>query len=124
MIFNFELDLLVRLARDISEDIIKQGRVYMDLNEPKNALKCFEAARTLNTTANDMDTLNPKVYVHLRILNGSTGLIQQTIDMMNRQPQPSSETNSQQSQTSEIDEQLSQESQMSQEDEQVSQQES
>ena len=30
MIFNFELDLLVRLARDISEDIIKQGRAYMD----------------------------------------------------------------------------------------------
>jgi hypothetical protein len=108
MIFDFELDLLVRLARDISEDIIKQGRVYMNLNEPENALKCFEAAQTLNMTANTMDRLNSAFYVHLRILNGSTGLIQQAKDMLNEQQQPPSEENAQQSQTSEDDEQLSQ----------------
>jgi hypothetical protein len=108
MIFNFELDLLVRLARDISEDIIKQGRVYMDLNEPKNALKCFEAAQTLNMTANTMDRLNSSFHAHLRILNGNTGLIQQAKNMLNEQQQQPSEANEQQSQTPEDDHQLSQ----------------
>ena len=35
--FDHETDLLVRLARDISDDIIKQGEIYLDI---KDARKC------------------------------------------------------------------------------------
>jgi len=112
-IFNMEIDLLVRLSRDISKDIIKQGIEYMKLNYPKDALKCFETARTLNMTANSIDTLNPPVYENLRRLNGyngEIGLIKQAEDMLNQkqQSQSSEENEQQQSQTSEEDEQLSQ----------------
>lgn len=83
-IFNFELDLLVRLARDISVDIIKQGREYLNMpNEARNALKCFEAAETLNITANDLDQPGSAYYDNLRILQGETGLIQQAKNKMN-----------------------------------------
>jgi hypothetical protein len=88
-VFNNEIDLLVRLTRDISQDIINQGKAYMNLNEPKNALKCFESARILNETANTIDTLNDPFLEHLRILNnhgGNIGLIQQARDMLNQQP--------------------------------------
>jgi hypothetical protein len=117
-IFDFELDLLARLARDISKDIIQQGEVYMRLNEPKNAWKCFENARILNMTANASDTFNTPFYGYLRMLNGfdgNIGLIRQAEDMLNQQPsnentqQPQPpEENQQQSQPSEEDEQLSQ----------------
>jgi hypothetical protein len=111
-IFNMEIDLLIRLTREISKDIIEQGKGYMNLNDPKNALKCFETARTLHMTANRIDTLNPSVYEVLRMLNGyagNIGLIQQAQDMLNQQQQSqTSEENEQQSQTSEENEQLSQ----------------
>ena len=85
-IFDFELDLLVRLARDISDDIIKQGREYLNnLNEPHNALKCFEAAQTLNITANALDQSGSSYYEDLRILQGDTGLIQQAKNKLNSQ---------------------------------------
>jgi hypothetical protein len=112
-IFNIEIDLLVRLSRDISKDIIKQGIEYMKLNYPKDALKCFQTARTLNMTANSIDTLNPPVHENLRTLNGyngEIGLIKQAEDMLNQQQQSQSseENEQQQSQTSEENDQLSQ----------------
>jgi hypothetical protein len=112
-IFNNEIDLLVRLARDISTDIIKQGKEYMKLDYPKDALKCFETARTLNVTANATDRLNSPAHEDLRILNGflgSIGLIKQAENMLNqqRQSQSSEENDQQLSQTSDEDEQLSQ----------------
>ena len=102
IIFDFELDLLVRLARDISNDIISQGKEYLNnLNEPKNALKCFQAARTLNITANTLDRLNSSFYEHLRMLEGENGLIRQAENMLDPQRPP--DENEEQVQTTEVD---------------------
>lgn len=89
-VFNFETDLLVRLARDISEDIIKLGESYLAVEDAKSALKCFEHAVTLNEDANRIDTMNPPCLVYLNKLRGSRnnpGLIQRAQDMANRQNQ-------------------------------------
>ena len=85
--FNFETDLLVRLARDISKDIITQGEGYLEIDDAENALKCFEHVSTLNNDANRIDTLNPPCLVYLKQLNGdgnNVGLIQRARDMLNR----------------------------------------
>jgi hypothetical protein len=87
-IFDHEIDLLVKLVRDISKDIITQGKVYIDLEDAKCALKCFLHAQTLNVTANRVDTLNPPYNGQLRELenHGSNiGLIQQAENMLNQQ---------------------------------------
>jgi tetratricopeptide (TPR) repeat protein len=86
--FDFETDLLVRLARDISSDIIKQGEIYLQIQDAKNALKCFEHALTLNNNANQIDTLNPASLTYIKQLNGygnNIGLIQRARDMLNQQ---------------------------------------
>jgi hypothetical protein len=86
--FDFETDLLVRLARDISSDIIKQGEIYLQIQDAENALKCFEHSFTLNNNANEMDKLNPPCLKYLKQLNGygnNIGLIQRARDMLNQQ---------------------------------------
>ncbi|CAF0742365.1 unnamed protein product [Didymodactylos carnosus] len=87
--FDFEIDLLVRLARDISKDIINQGKMYMmDLQDPTSALRYFESARTLEERANARDTLNHPFHEHLKMLNGEqnkTGLIAQAREMQQQQ---------------------------------------
>ena len=57
LMFNHETDLLARLARDISKDIIQQGKDYIEVNDPKDALKCYELALTLNIKANQLGLL-------------------------------------------------------------------
>ena len=87
-LFDHETDLLVRLARDISSDIIKLGQTNMNLNDGKNALKCFEHALTLNNDANRIDKLNSACLVYLNQLRGNSdnvGLIQRARDILNRQ---------------------------------------
>jgi tetratricopeptide (TPR) repeat protein len=86
--FNHETDLLVRLARDISGDIIKQGKIYMDIPEPKNALKCYDQALILNNEVNRIDTLNDPCYIYIREINGdglNVGLIQEAQYMLYQQ---------------------------------------
>lgn len=86
--FDHETDLLVRLTRDISSDIIKQGETYLAIEDAENALKCFEHALTLNNDANQIDTLNSPFLVYLKQLNGDgnhVGLIQQARNKLNQQ---------------------------------------
>ncbi|CAF0774088.1 unnamed protein product [Adineta steineri] len=88
--FNHETDLLVRLTRDISKDIIKQGEIYMNIYDLGNALKCFEHAVTLNVKANQICLPEDISWDSLRKLNGhgnSIGLIQQARDMQNQEQQ-------------------------------------
>jgi hypothetical protein len=96
--FNHETDLLLRLARDISSDIIKQGELYMNFGEAENALKCFQIASTLNIAANKIDELTVPCLTYLKKLNGdrnNMGLIQRANDMLNQQQrQPIDEENS------------------------------
>ena len=86
--FDHETDLLVRLARDISSDIIKQGEMYLKIDDAENALKCFEHALTLNNNANKVDRPNPACLTYLKQLNGNghdVGLIQRARNMLNQQ---------------------------------------
>jgi len=92
--FDHEADLLVRLARDISEDIIKEGLLYMVVNEPENALKCFEHSLSLNVKANQMSNRGDHCFIYLKQLNGhgnSIGLIQKAKDMLNQRQKQSEE---------------------------------
>jgi tetratricopeptide (TPR) repeat protein len=94
--FDHEMDLLLRLVRDISSDKIKEGEIYMSLGDAKDALKCFEIASTLNITANTIDELNVPCLTYLKKLNGdrnNMGLIQRANDMLHQQ-QPIDEENS------------------------------
>jgi hypothetical protein len=86
--FDHETDLLVRLARDISDDIIQQGQIYLDINDAKNAHKCSEQASNLSNTANEIDKLNGPYLACLKKLHGdgnNIGLIQQAKTMMDQQ---------------------------------------
>ena len=58
-IFTSELDLLVRLTRDISTRIIIQGEDYLNLYCATDALKCFENAEKLEVTAKRSILSNP-----------------------------------------------------------------
>jgi tetratricopeptide (TPR) repeat protein len=89
--FDHETDLLVRLARDISSDIIKQGEMYLQIEDAENARRCFEHALTLNNNANEIDTLNSPCLKYVKQLNGddnNIGLIQRARDMLQQQQQP------------------------------------
>jgi hypothetical protein len=78
--FDFELDLLIRLARDLSNKIIEQGKAVLNDN-PRAALSYFECARTLAETAVKRDTpsdptdMHRPSTTHRRILDGEDGLI-------------------------------------------------
>jgi hypothetical protein len=86
--FDHETDLLLRLARDISSDIIKQGEIYLAIQDAENALKCFEHSLTLNVNANEMDNLHGACLIYIKQLNGDSnnvGLIQQAKTMLYQQ---------------------------------------
>ncbi|CAF1245069.1 unnamed protein product [Rotaria sordida] len=85
--FNFPTVLLVRLTRDISAYFIKQGKMYLQVDAPQNALTCFNHARNLEIQANERDkgklnsnTKEPNCShidfrEHLDMLEGDGGLI-------------------------------------------------
>lgn len=79
--FDHETDLLVGLARDLSNDIIQLGQSYMQLLDGENARKCFVTAETLEISANEIDKLHSPLLSRLRLLQGNNGLIQQARDI-------------------------------------------
>lgn len=79
--FDHETDLLIRLVRDSSNDIIRAGRAYMQLDGGESARKCFVTAETLEISANEIDKPNRPCLLNLRLLQGGNGLIQQARNM-------------------------------------------
>ena len=78
--FDFDLDLLIRLARDLSNKMTEAGRAVLNDN-PRAALSYFECARTLAEKAVERDTpsdpndmYRPSTS-HRHILDGDEGLI-------------------------------------------------
>ena len=78
--FDFDLDLLIRLARDLSNKMTEAGRAVLNDN-PRAALRYFECARTLAEKAVERDTpsdpndmYRPSTS-HRHILDGDEGLI-------------------------------------------------
>jgi len=83
--FNHEIDLLVQLIRDISNDIIVQGRIYLQLEDAQCAMKCFEYALQLNLNANQIDTFHNPYLKYIDELIGdenNIGLIQQAKNIL------------------------------------------
>jgi hypothetical protein len=80
--FDFEIDLLLRLSRDLSNELIEQGKRLLNDN-PESALKYFESARSLAEKAVERDTPKDKndphrpSTTHRKILDGENGLIEQ-----------------------------------------------
>ena len=78
--FDFELDLLIRLATALSSKMIEQGKAVFDDN-PRAALSYFECARTLAEKAVERDTpsdpndMHRPSTKHRTILDGEDGLI-------------------------------------------------
>ncbi|CAF0719013.1 unnamed protein product [Adineta steineri] len=79
--YDHETDLLIRLVRDASNDLMKLGQSYMTLNDGESARKCFVTAQTLEIQANTTDTLHASLLVRLKLLEGDNGLIQKARDM-------------------------------------------
>jgi hypothetical protein len=85
--FDHQIDLLVRLMRDISEYFIKQGSIFLEHDDPHNALKYFNHAWNLEKRANEKDKMKPNTKStekppvqhdyrrHLDLLEGENGLI-------------------------------------------------
>ena len=81
---DFELDLLIRLARDMCREFIEEGKKLLNVGHAAMALKYFEYALSLGDKAYNLDL--PKdpqkdrhrpSAEHRRILSGSNGLIVQ-----------------------------------------------
>ena len=78
--FDFELDLLIRLATELSNKMIEQGKAVLNDN-PRAALSYFECARTLAEKAVERDTPSDPTDTHRpstkyrKILDGEDGLI-------------------------------------------------
>ena len=92
--FDHETDLLVRLTCDISSDIIKQGEIYLEIDDAESALKCFEHALTLNNNVNEVDRPNTPYRRYLKQLNGDghdVGLIQRAKYRLDQQQQSKNE---------------------------------
>lgn len=81
-IFDFPLTLLIRLARDLANLVIEEGKKVLQ-SDPVSALNYFECARTLAETAVARDTplspgdLHRPSTKHRDILDGDNGLIAQ-----------------------------------------------
>jgi hypothetical protein len=85
--FDHQVDLLVRLMRDISDYFIQQGKAYLNLEDAHNALKYFKHAWNLETRANEKDKMKPNTKstekppvqpdfrLNLDLLEGENGLI-------------------------------------------------
>lgn len=85
-IFNHHMDLFVRLLRDVSADLAKQGQNYLEKNEPITALAYFRRAHILQITANSQGDSNDHYSGLLRLLEGDgdhTGLIERASMMIN-----------------------------------------
>ena len=80
--FDFPLTLLIRLARDLADLVIEEGRRVLP-SDPVSALNYFECARTLAETAVARDTpMHPNdshrpSTRHQAVLDGENGLIAQ-----------------------------------------------
>ena len=81
---DFELDLLIRLARDMCREFIEEGKKLLNIGHAAMALKYFEYALSLGDKAYNLDL--PKdpqkdrhrpSAEHRRILGGDNGLIAQ-----------------------------------------------
>ncbi|CAF1942361.1 unnamed protein product [Rotaria magnacalcarata] len=82
IMFDFEIDLLLRLSRELSNQLIENGRNLLG-TDPHSALKYFECARALAEKAverdapkDEKDTHRPSIS-HRRLLDGDNGLIAQ-----------------------------------------------
>ena len=77
-IFNHEVDLLVRLCRDLSLEMINRGIDLLREDMPVEAKNLFQRARNLERAANDEDKLNPPFLERLQQLGDENhpGLIQ------------------------------------------------
>ena len=82
-IFDHEKDLLVRLIRDLSLEMINGGITLLDANRPVEAKDVFERARKLEQAANDEDRLHPPFLERLQQLGDEShpGLIQRAEEM-------------------------------------------
>lgn len=83
--FDHETDLLLRLVRDISNEFIKLGRCYLTVYDGESARKCFVAAETLETHANDAAPQDYPQMSRLMILQGPNGLIKQSQNLKDGQ---------------------------------------
>ena len=79
--FNHERELLVRLARDVSSDVIDLGKTYLRAKDGEGARKCFVTARTLAIGANQTDNDRAPLTNQLEQLEGPNGLIEQARQM-------------------------------------------
>ena len=86
--FDHQINLFVQLTRDIASYLIEQGRMFLNIDAPKEALACFNHARTLEIRANVRDKMppnprdwaprpQPDVRTRLDLLEGDSGLIRQ-----------------------------------------------
>lgn len=102
--FNFPTNLLLRLIRDIAYHFIEQGRVFLSLDAPNEALTLFNQAKNLEMVANVREARQPNsngrqsnsngqqpnaplpdFRDHLDLLEGAQGLIAQATDAIYRQ---------------------------------------
>lgn len=86
--FDHQIDLFVRVTRDIASYLIEQGRMFLEEGAPEEALACFNHAQTLEIRANVRDKMvpnlkdpaprpQPDVRTRLDLLEGDNGLIHQ-----------------------------------------------
>ena len=82
-IFDHEIDLLVRLIRDLSLELIDRGSTLLDANRPVEAKDVFERARNMERAANHEDASHP-TFERLQELGDENhpGLIQRAEQMI------------------------------------------
>lgn len=85
--FTFHTNLLLRLTRDIGYHFIEQGRMFLSINAPDDALTLFNHAQKLEIVANEREKRlsnwdkkqskppPPDFRDHLDLLEGEQGLI-------------------------------------------------
>ena len=82
-IFDHEVELLVRLVRDLSLEIIKRGEALLNENKPAEAKDLFERARNMELAANNEDKLHPPFLERLvRIGDENNPGLLQTAEVM------------------------------------------
>ena len=73
-----ETELLVRLLRDTSDDIITLGKSYLELEQGESARQCFVTSQTLEISANVINSTSAPATTNL---NSLTDLIEQAMQM-------------------------------------------
>lgn len=79
--FDHEIDLLIRLMRDTSSDIIGLGKYHLKQRDGESARKCFVTAKTLEIGANETNRPRAPSKDRLAQLEGLNGLIEQARQM-------------------------------------------